>query len=436
MAFVAVVVSLVTVVTNPLLQRASRVRSGSATSAFSLSMDLMDDPLAQAYGVSQAGVPAGTFMFTNFIMSVQDWHNQTAIMTQSATGYECDGTCVGSLTVPGLTSNCQTRTAQLNLGNTLNEGDAIFSINFTRTENADGNTVLGFDVIYAATVNDMCIASMVMEHCDISTALVQQEIKIENGSITLADSPSQLISVYYSSLDVVNAPDGTSAGPLAILNWLGVFYFESSFTLNFNLTNQVASEAHGIVPTSIQYQIVNASSTLPCQFTFKSPVNNIIHAMEEVLFRMAYAPRQPGKFPMATQTFPVTQVTPTLVFESNYIYAGIAVALMAIALLVLLLPLWGWWQLGRSVSLSPLETGKAFGAPLMHEATAANDASDLIDEIGDLRVRYGEVAGVRQSTGMMVSRLEIGLHDNVQQPRKGDRFGQLGPPETVNRFPK
>ncbi|RMZ77554.1 hypothetical protein DV737_g4304, partial [Chaetothyriales sp. CBS 132003] len=427
MAFVAVIVSLVTIVTNPLLQRASRVRSGSATSAISLSLDLMDNPLAQPYGLSQAGVPADAFLFTNFIMSVQEWYNKTAIMAQNVTGYECDGICVGSLTVPGLTSNCNTQSAQLSLGNTLNDGDTIFSINFTRSENADGNAVLGLDVIYAATVSEMCVASMVIEHCDISTALVQQEIKIENGSITLTDSRPQLISVYNSPLDAVNAADGTSVGSLTMLNWLGVFYFESSFTLNFNLTNKIATDAHGITPTGLQYQIVNTSSTLACQFTFTSPVHDIIRAMEEVLFRMAYAPRQPGLYPMATQTFPVTQVTPTLVFESNYTYAGIAVAIMVIALLVLLLPLWGWWQLGRSVSLSPLETGKAFGAPLMHEATAANDAGDIVDEIGDVRVRYGEVVGVRQSTGMMVSRLEIGLHDNVQEPHKGARFGELGP---------
>ena len=389
-AFVSAMVMFAAGVINPLLQRASRIHNGEISSSPSLSMDLMGNPLGQPFGMVQDGQPANMLLLTNFIESVQEWYNNTNILTRNVTGYECLGTCEGSLTVPGLDWNCTTGSAELDFSNTANQGDFMFSVNFTRTENSNGDAVLGLDVIYSSSVDNDCIATMVIEHCDIGLALVQQDIRIQNGSISLADNPSQLLSRYSSPLDAINAPSGTQAGPLSMLNWLGVFYFESSFTLDF-IGDNVASNAHGIVPSGQKYQVVNTKTTSLCDYTFTSPVHDILTSMAELLFRTAYDPHKQGQYSMATQTFPVSQTTPELVFVSDYTFAAIAVAIMILALLALIVPLWGWWELGRKVGLSPLETAKAFGAPLLKEATAANDADDLIDLIGDTKVAYGKI---------------------------------------------
>ena len=133
---------------------------------------------------------------------------------------------------------------------------------------------------------------MVTEHCDVGLALVQQDIRIQNGSISLAENPSQLLSRYNSPLDVLAAPSDTPAGPLSMLNWLGVFYFESSFTLDFNIINNVASNAHGIVPFGQKYQVVNTDTTSLCDYSFTSPVHDILISMAELLFRTAYDPHK------------------------------------------------------------------------------------------------------------------------------------------------
>lgn len=181
-----------------------------------------------------------------------------------------------------------------------------------------------------------------------------------------------------------------------MLHWLGTFYFESSFALDFDIYNESgAIQAHGIVPVGQQYQVTSGTE-LACNVTFKPPVDDILHAMEEVLFRIAYTPGvlylENLLLTVESQTFQATQVTPTLVFHSNYRYLGIAIGILTLALLALLIPLWEWWQLGRKIGLSPLETAKAFRAPLMTNATMANDAGGLLDEIGDVRVWYGEVS--------------------------------------------
>lgn len=424
MALVAAITTLAAIVNNPLLQRATRVVNGFTTSEPSLSMDLMDNPLAQSYGYVQQGMPANTLLFINWIHSVQDWYNKTAIGNSWLPGYVCDGTCEGSITVPGIDYNCSTQTALMNLGDSRNAGDAMFSINFTRYVNDFEQTVLGLDVVYSSSVDDQCVATMMVQHCDISAALVERQIQIQNQTITLQDGNQQVLSRYYTPWDATDLASGHAAGPLSMLHWIGVYYFESSFTLDFGVSGLVAAKANGIVPVGQQYELVNENNTSPCRFMYKSPVADILRAMEEVLFRMAYEPRE--NVTMQTQTFLASQVSPALVFESNYMYLGIAVGVLALAMLALLVPLWGWWQLGRKVSMSPLEIGKAFGAPVLKDVTLSNDAEDILCDAGDVRVRYGQVVSYKESTGTTVSGLEIGLSERVREPVKGQVFGELG----------
>ncbi|KIV83108.1 hypothetical protein PV11_05162 [Exophiala sideris] len=301
----------------------------------------------------------------------------------------------------------------------------MFSINFTRYENDFDQTVLGLDVVYSSAVDDQCVATMMVQHCDISAALVERTIQIQNQTITLSkEGGQQVLARWYSAYDATDLASGQPAGPLSLLHWLGVYYFESSFTLDFGVSGLVAAHANGIVPVGQQYEVVLDNSTSVCGYVFKSPVDNVLRAMEEVMFRMAYAPRE--NITMATQTFLASQVKTGLVFESNYMYLGVAVGVLGFASLALLVPLWGWWQLGRKVSLSPLEIAKAFGAPVLKEVTIANDAKDIIRDAGDLRIRYGQVVSWRESTGSTVDGLEMGLFGRVRVPVKGQVFGEMG----------
>ena len=49
--------------------------------------------------------------------------------------------------------------------------------------------------------------------------------------------------------------------------------------------------------------------------------------------------------------------------------------------------LWGWWELRRLVSLSPLETAKAFKAPLMH-GVHQSYADGILNQIGHKELLY------------------------------------------------
>jgi hypothetical protein len=76
------------------------------------------------------------------------------------------------------------------------------------------------------------------------------------------------------------------------------------------------------------------------------------------------------------------------VYVVRYGWLMAAFTLVALACLAILLTYWRWWLLGRPVSLSPLETARAFDAHLLRKVDANGTSSELTRAIGHVRVRY------------------------------------------------
>jgi hypothetical protein len=71
--------------------------------------------------------------------------------------------------------------------------------------------------------------------------------------------------------------------------------------------------------------------------------------------------------------------------------------------LAILSTYWGWWRLGREVSMSPLEIARAFGAPLLETADPNATGDDLKRELGTQEIRFAvnAVGRVRQLRSML-----------------------------------
>lgn len=69
-----------------------------------------------------------------------------------------------------------------------------------------------------------------------------------------------------------------------------------------------------------------------------------------------------------------------------------ALATMVFCILSVLPSYWGFWELGRKVTLGPIEIASALGAPVLQQPHAqAGDVNILLKEVGGRAVRYGEV---------------------------------------------
>jgi hypothetical protein len=86
-----------------------------------------------------------------------------------------------------------------------------------------------------------------------------------------------------------------------------------------------------------------------------------------------------------------------------------------------LIPLYyGYWTLGRVVSLSPLEVARAFGSPLFDGLDGNVSAADIECARGHVGVKYGVV---ERSGAEKVLRMEFVGRTGVRRPREGEIFG-------------
>jgi hypothetical protein len=77
--------------------------------------------------------------------------------------------------------------------------------------------------------------------------------------------------------------------------------------------------------------------------------------------------------------------------DLRFVYGALAANLPGV--LGVLLLTWGWWQLGRAMSLNPLEVAQAFRAPLLAGAALSNSTRAEIARVsGAMYVCYGVVA--------------------------------------------
>jgi len=148
-----------------------------------------------------------------------------------------------------------------------------------------------------------------------------------------------------------------------------------------------------------------------------------------------------------TQSVRVSRTLDETVYISHRGWMLGAFAAMALAFFGILPLFASWAELGRDVSLNPIETARAFDAPLLRESDPNGTASELMaGKLGNLRVRYGashsetgdqepltyegtkamlatgEVHEVGEE-GSMRRRLRFGRENTVEKPRDGETFG-------------
>ncbi|OQV01136.1 hypothetical protein CLAIMM_06543 [Cladophialophora immunda] len=97
-------------------------------------------------------------------------------------------------------------------------------------------------------------------------------------------------------------------------------------------------------------------------------------------------------------------------YSTNKAYAAAAVATMLTCALLILPSYYGFWELGRNVSLSPVEISHAFGAPILESTSIKGGIKHLKLQFGDTKVKYGVIGrGPRTRLGFAQPDLVEGL---------------------------
>jgi hypothetical protein len=208
--------------------------------------------------------------------------------------------------------------------------------------------------------------------------------------------------------------------------------FGSSSTLNFTVDANGSSEWN-LVSTGMyanQYMDLGANDwVMQASTSWNDSINDMLQTIKQLAFRTAVQVAQQNPDPAFAQNVAYTGTKSTTVYKSNYSLMAVAVAINFLGLLAILPVYYGWWELGRNTSLSPLETGLAFGAPLLRDLDGNATARQILERVGERRVKYGETFGSgREGEGFLIprkglrGRLQIVEEERARSPEMGDVF--------------
>lgn len=81
-------------------------------------------------------------------------------------------------------------------------------------------------------------------------------------------------------------------------------------------------------------------------------------------------------------------------YSTDFAYVAGALVATFVTILLVLPVYWGFWKLGRKVTLGPLEIANAFNAPIIRPENVRGHHADfehVLHEVGSRRVRYGQL---------------------------------------------
>jgi len=98
---------------------------------------------------------------------------------------------------------------------------------------------------------------------------------------------------------------------------------------------------------------------------------------------------------MASQQFETTVTGIVQEYQTSFIYMAGGVVATLFTVICVLPVYWGFWELGRKVTLGPLEITNAFGAPITKPDQTKHyhgDFDQVLEDVKDRRVQYGQIA--------------------------------------------
>ena len=398
---VASILVAVLPINGPFLQRASRVHLGRFEAVSDVKVQIAQ-VLPDGYSAFISGRGHSPSLLTpEFRKIVESAANQAPI---NVTTTGCTGECSTTLRGAGFAINCSADTSPFDLNPVnpkqgenfdtsqaaMKNGTKAFGASFRWSESEPGT--LNVSVQFKDTTK--CDGNLQIRNCTLRTAVVEYPVAIDgNKSAIELRSGTTLFDDR-----VVNMTETRRESYLG-QSTLGGFYtalqntYESMANLRF--VGAVGYELITDGATANRYALVDMTTGQSggfgpqsnCTLSFKDPTNDLIRAARDLMFRSALAAGNSTN----SQTVSAQEISRIPIYESRYLYLGLATLFTALAWLATFPIFLGWWHVGRTVSLSPIETAKAFRAPMLQNADPNAKADDLVKQVGQRPVRYGVV---------------------------------------------
>lgn len=283
--FLAALASMASsIASGPLLQRSSDTIVGEVVTDPEWDWNLATTVPDGLTGIVDRTAPANLTASDDLQWAVQSWYANRTIIDN---GYPpCHGVCYADVILPGVSVSCRDEEKVIDLSAPEQSEAILFDVRYARFDDRDATPVLTIQTLFAKEDTPACKARIHIDKCNYTAAIVQYKLIFDGRIIrlNLTQSP-RVVAAMPSPGDSASATDGAGAGPLAGLGWMAQYYFLSNGTINRQpADNNYFWENQGI--TANQY--IDVESDYNCVPRWRSPTNDIIQSIHEVMFRLTW----------------------------------------------------------------------------------------------------------------------------------------------------
>ncbi|KXS95253.1 hypothetical protein AC578_9458 [Pseudocercospora eumusae] len=121
-------------------------------------------------------------------------------------------------------------------------------------------------------------------------------------------------------------------------------------------------------------------------------VKSVVSSINQIMFAISTNITNNATLnpPPVVNQYSAVQFRDTIHYRTNWTYGIGAIASTFFCVLCVLPVYWGWWQLGRKVTLGPFEIAHAFRSPMTAQA-ANGGIEELLKQVGHREVQYGHI---------------------------------------------
>lgn len=442
------------VIDQPLIQRASTITTTNFIRSTNITATIAREIPYGYTGAQYGRVPAQQVMTQPMIAAFNDYNSRVPITTGFA---GCTDTCTGFVDAAGLAAECTTingsvaylQEPKTNASNLIPDDvylpQSPFNVNFTlvpeqfsRVTNTTNATYILMMVAYTTNApmnSSNCNGMKVVRSCKLRSATLRYPITLKNSTLELGDimANARVQSFQPPGNNSVGIDGGSDYDRWTLGGmWLAASnLFEANATYRWlgalsNVLNLPDSLSNQFLETPVGNDtLYGLGMPIACKSNWTDPTNHILSALNQIAFRVsvnaAHFPVRNTTNPPAPQVLIMQEVKPVNVYRSIYKYLAASTALTVLCVILVLPTFLGWWEIGRSVTLNPIETAKAFDAPLLNGPGSNAPLHELVRTMGARNVRYGEIEG----SGGQISRrvLKIADPQDLVQPSPGVLYG-------------
>jgi hypothetical protein len=187
-------------------------------------------------------------------------------------------------------------------------------------------------------------------------------------------------------------------------------FMSSTATITYTGTAIWQLSQHGTLSQTMMFGPPNMGS---CDCSFHDSLSTLVSSVNQLAFLTATNQTIPQQgIPTAGNKTTVVgiedntvatytalpdslQISDVIHYKTAYLYLGLGVGSTVLCMLLILPAFWRYGELGRPVTLGPMEIASAFRAPMLETGRdgdeAARNLDELIEKVGHRRVQYGVV---------------------------------------------